>query len=93
MFWENECLRLQLSSLALFEKTSKMDNASLQQIISRISLLKYRYRGSFMYDYVPTPAIDTFATINRQPNNMQGEHWIMIAKSRQKLFFADTLGR
>ena len=24
---------------------------------------------------------------------MQGEHWIMIANSRQKLYFADTLGR
>ena len=24
---------------------------------------------------------------------MQGEHWIMIAKSRQILFFADVLGR
>ena len=27
------------------------------------------------------------------PSNMQGEHWIMIANSRQKLFFADSLGR
>ena len=24
---------------------------------------------------------------------MQGEHWIMIANSRQKLYFADSLGR
>ena len=24
---------------------------------------------------------------------MQGEHWIMIANSRQKLYFADPLGR
>ena len=24
---------------------------------------------------------------------MQGQHWIMIAKSRQKLYFADSLGR
>ena len=24
---------------------------------------------------------------------MQGEHWIMIANSRQKLYFADFLGR
>ena len=23
---------------------------------------------------------------------MQGEHWIMIAKSRRKLYFADSLG-
>ena len=24
---------------------------------------------------------------------MQGEHWIMIANSREKLYFADNLGR
>ena len=24
---------------------------------------------------------------------MQGEHWIMIANTRQKLYFADSLGR
>ena len=77
----------------LLEKTSKMDNVFLQQIINRIPLLKYRYRGSFPSDYVPTLDIDTFAIINTQPSNMQGEHWIMIANSCQKLYFADSLGR
>ena len=28
-----------------------------------------------------------------QPSNMQGEHWIMIANSCHKLYFADSLGR
>ena len=69
-----------------------MDNATLHQIINRIPLLKYRYRGSFPSDYVPTLDNDTFAIINTQPSNMQGEHWIMIANSRQKLYFADSLG-
>ena len=59
------------------------------RITNRIPLLKYRYRGSFPSDYVPTLDNDTFA-IN---TNMQGEHWIMIANSRQKLYFADSLGR
>ena len=49
--------------------------------------------GSFPSDYVPTLDNDTFAIINTQPSNMQGEHWIMIANSRQKLYFADSLGR
>ena len=92
LYWENECHRLQLTSLVLLEKTSKMDNVSLQQIINRIPLLKYRYRGSFPSDYVPALDNDTFAIINTQPSKMQGEHWIMIANSRQKLFFADSLG-
>ena len=93
LYWENECLRLQLTSLVLLEKTSKMDNVSLLQIINRILLLKYCYRCSFSSDYVPTLDNDTFAIKTRQPNNMQGEHWIMIAKSCQKLYFADSLGR
>ena len=70
-----------------------MFNGSLQQIINRIPLLKYRYRGSFPSDYVPTLDNDTFAIINMQPSKMQGEHWIMIANSRQILYIADSLGR
>ena len=77
----------------LLEKTSKLDNVSLQPIINRFPLLKYRYRGSFPSDYVPTLDNDTFAIINTQPSNMQGEHWIMIKNSRQNLYFADSLGR
>ena len=70
-----------------------MDTVSLQQIFNRIPLLKYRYRGSFPSEYVPTLDNDSFAIINTQPSNMQGEHWIMIANARQKLDFADALGR
>ena len=51
-----------------------MDNFALQQIIDRIPLLKFRYLGSFPSDHVPTPDNDTFAIINTQPSNMQGEH-------------------
>ena len=77
----------------LLEKLSEKDNVSLRQIINRIPVLKYRYRGSFPSDYVPTLDNDTFAIINTQPSNMQGVHWIMIANSRQILYFADSLGR
>ena len=70
-----------------------MDNFALHQIINRIALLKFRYLGSFPSDYVPTLDNDTFATINTQPSNMQGEHWIMFAKFRHELYFADSLGR
>ena len=93
LYCDNECHRLQLTSLVLLEKTSKIDNVSLQQIINRIPLLKYRYRSSFPSDYVPTLDKGTFAIINTQPSNMQGEQWIMIANFRQKLYFADSLGR
>ena len=70
-----------------------MDNFALQQIISRIPLLKFRYLGSFHSDHVPTLDNDTFAIINTQPSNMQGENWIMIANFRHELYFADSLGR
>ena len=69
-----------------------MDNIALQQIINRIPLLKFRYLGSFPSDYVPTLDNDTFAIINTQPSNMQGEHWIIIANFRHELYFADSLG-
>ena len=79
--------------MVLLEETSKKDNVSLQQIIHRIPLLKYRHRVSFPSHYVPTLDNNTFAITKTQPSNMQGEHWIMIANSRQKLYFADSLGR
>ena len=70
-----------------------MDNFALQQIISRIPQLKFRYLGSFPSDHVPILDNDTFAIINTQPSNMQGEHWIMIANFRHEWYFADSLGR
>ena len=70
-----------------------MDNYALQQIINRIPLLKFRYLGSFPSDYVPTLDNDTFAIINTQRSNIQGEQWIMIANFQHKLYFADSLGR
>ena len=69
-----------------------MDNFALQQIINRIPLLKFRYLGSFPSDYVPFLDNGTFANINTQPSNMQGEHWIMIANFRHELYFADSFG-
>ena len=93
LYWENEYHRLQLTSLVLLEKSSKIDNVSLQRIFNPIPLLKYRYRGSVPSEFVPTLDNDTFAIINTQPSNMQGEHWIMIVNSRQKLYFADSLAR
>ena len=69
-----------------------MDNFALQQIINRIPLLKFRYPGSFPSDHVPTFDNDTFAIINTQPSNMQGEHWIMIANFRHEMYFAHSLG-
>ena len=74
-------------------KIYKMDNASLQQIINRIVLFRFRYHGSFPSDCFPTLGNDTFAIINTQPSNMLGEQRIMIANSRHKLYLAHSLGR
>ena len=70
-----------------------MDNVALRPIKYSIPLLKYRCFGSFPRDHVPTLPNDTFAIINIQPSNMQGEHWIMIAKLRHQLYLAVFLGR
>ena len=69
-----------------------MDNFALQQMNNRIPMLKFWYLGSCPSDYVPTLDNDTFAIINMQPSNMQGEHWITIANFRHELNFADSLG-
>ena len=70
-----------------------MDKSALQQTINRVLLLKLRYLGLFLSEFVPTHDKDTFAIINTQPSNMQGEYWIMIANFRHEVYFEDSLGR
>ena len=70
----------------------QMDNFALQQFINRIPLLKFRYFGSFPSDFILTLDNHTFAIINTQHSNMQGEHWIITAIFRHELYFADSLG-
>ena len=56
----------------------------------RYLLLKYRYRGSFPPNYVPTLDNDTFASIKTQPKYMQCKHWILIANFRQIFYFTNS---
>ena len=70
-----------------------MDFVSPQQIVDHIPLLKYRNRGFFLSEYVPTLDKDIFAFINTQASSMQSEHWIMIASSRQILYIENSFGR
>ena len=76
-----------------WNESVKMDNFALQQIISRIDMLKFRYLGSFPsdQDHVPTLDKDNFAIINTQHSNMHGEYWIMIAIFRHELFLQTLL--
>ena len=74
LFCENECLRLQLTNLLLWEEISVIDNVSLQQVIICMPLLEHRYGGSFPSEYVPTFANDTFAIKKTQPKSMRGQH-------------------
>ena len=93
LYWVNECRRLQLTIFVLLGKdVLKWIIFDLQQIINRIFLLKLRHLGSFPSDYDPTLDNGTFADINTQPSNMQGEHWIMIANFGHELYFVDSFG-
>ena len=66
----------------LLERISEMDNVSNKNqsyTSTQVSVL-----GSFPADNVRTIDNDTLTNINTQPRNMQGEHWLTIAKFRQK---------
>ena len=62
-----------------------MNNVSLQQIFNCVPLLNYGYLCSFFSDHVPTLENDSFAFINTQTSNTQGEHCILIAKFRHEI--------
>ena len=82
-----------VDKLGVVGKKSKMDIVSLHQVINRVFVLKYRYLGSFPSDCLALPPNDTFANLNTQPSKLQGEHCIMIANSRHRLYSVDSLGR
>ena len=52
LYWVIVCLVLQSTSLVLWERIFEMDKTSLEQIVNRILLLKYRYMGTFLSDFV-----------------------------------------
>ena len=77
----------------VFGKTFIFDNAALQQIFSRIHLLKCRYLGSFPSENVPTSDKNAFANVNMQLSNLKGQPEIVVANSCHKVYCADFLGR
>ena len=81
-----------MTKLALLKRTSKNFIVALQQIINPIALVKYHDLGSFPSENIQTLPNETFANVIMQPNDMQGEHWIMKANCCHELFFADILG-
>ena len=70
-----------------------MRNAALRQRNTRMLLSKCRYLVLFPSISVPTLANESFIFKNKQPINMQGDYWTMIASTRHILFFADSRGR
>ena len=82
-----------IDKFVVFDKTSKLDNFSLQQIINRIPLLKKQCLGSFPSDYVPLFPNEAFGIIYTQHSYMQLKHWIVISRLRPKLYFGHSFGR
>ena len=94
LYWGNECLWLQLTSLVLLERISKGDNTSLQQTINHIP----RYNNQVSLPWFHSLRLcsnsdnDTFAIINMQTSHTQGKIWAMIGKFCLEMFFADPFG-
>ena len=54
-------------------------------------LIKIWRFGSFLSDYAPNLLNETFAIINTQHSNSQGEHWNVIANFYYNLYFEKSL--
>ena len=72
LFWGNECLWLQFTSLGLLEKSSNLDIVSLQPIIKCIPLRKYRYFDSVPSDFAPTLDNDIFVILKKLTQYYEG---------------------
>ena len=87
----NEGLWMQLTCFVFLEGKSERDKVSLQQLLNHIQLLKYRYFGSFLSDFVSILDKDTFAFVNNNPAKCRvaNEYWMQTPK----LFSEDFLDR
>lgn len=70
-----------------------MDKTTLENIISQIPALKYKYLGTFAADEIPIIKENTFVIVNTDLRYQPGTHWIMLAKKKGKILFGDSLGR
>ena len=71
-----------------------VDNFTLGRLISKDPELSYRFLGCFAADSFPYDLSDeTFFILNTAPRNSPGEHWLMVAKKQQTIYFYDSFGR
>lgn len=72
-----------------------MDNRSLKQSVNKVSILKYKYLGSFppkhSFDLESMPN-ESFQIVNTT-NAQNGEHWVSLIRHQNEYYFGDSLGR
>lgn len=76
-----------------------MDNRALLDIISRISVLKHKYLGSYPANLVPIKHLmslrgyNTFIIVNTESSDKDGSHWILLANRDGIIFYGDSMGQ
>lgn len=69
-----------------------MDNQALREIINKISILKYKYLGSYPANFIPKLKNQSFVIVNTETSDSDGEHWILLANRGGNIFYADSMG-
>ena len=70
-----------------------MDEHGLQSLINKFGSIKFKFAGVFSADKTPTLVPNTFVIINTDKSGSQGEHWVMLARVRNRHFFGDSMGK
>ena len=55
--------------------------------------MKYKYVGSYPANCLPVLKRNSFAIINTETSDYDGEHWILLANKNGKIFFGDSMGQ
>ena len=70
-----------------------MDATAINNIVNKCALLKHKYVGSFPADNFPPLVFNnSFIIVNTDSLYKPGQHWILLARKGNRIFFGDSLG-
>lgn len=69
-----------------------MDEITLAKLINNCVHLKYKFDGVYAANNFRPLQKDSFQIVNTSPAHHTGTHWVVIARKKGKMIFADPLG-
>ena len=70
-----------------------MDSESMESIIEKIPVLKFKYLGTYAANFIPPLLRNTFCIVNIDRSSSEGSHWVMLGNKNGIIYYGDSLGQ